>query len=256
MSGQKNAPVNPFERGRELLAGISRPEVSPKADIVFVVSATVSMQPFWDHLLDSAGDIRRIMAAQIPGGRLNPADARLRLIAFKDMYMFWQPFLCSPFYCLPQDEAAMRAFIRGTEPKSRGQERSSGLEAFLLAMYSDWRRENDAVKHIIVLVTDCPPQSLRDPLRAFDLRYEQVLNQHISHHDLALPRTEEELRLCWLNGVGTMDNWNNFLFVYGPDCMEWQALSTWDEISLRLMPGDQIPTLSLHTIFADLRGVL
>ena len=257
MSGAGRPPANPFLAGEELLRGIVRPAPTEKADLVFVVSAAAAMQPFWNQMQKNAEQLHRLIEAHLPGERIAVQNVRFRLIAYKDMYMFTRPFHLSPFYRLPENADSLRRFIRGVTPKSQGNQRSSGLEALLLGMYSDWLQDEDhSVRHVIVLVADAPPYSLEDPMRSFDRRCEQVLGQHIAHGDLPLPVSLQELRLCWLNGVGSMDNWNNFLFVYAPACPEWEQLSTWDEISMNLMPPRAIPSLTLDEILSDVRGVL
>lgn len=251
MNQQGMIPANPFENGERLLRSISRPELTKYVSIALAAGASARMKPFWQHLAGNASTAQMLLEAAMPDSPWLEAETRMRLIAYKDMYMYADPFLCSPFRLLPRDAGMLAQFAGNLGPLSLGRYRSSGLEALLLAMHSDWAWNDNAVKHVIVLVADTPPHDIRSPLRTFDRRYESVLNRLIPSHDLPLPENLEELRMCWLNGVGTMDNWNNFLLLYVPDCVEWREIATWDEVTARLMPADRIPRLTLQEIFAD-----
>lgn len=251
MNQQGLIPVNPFQKGEEEFRRIRRPEPTKYISIVFAVSASVYMKPFWQHLAANVSRSQAYLRDAMPGSTWQDAEIRMRFIAFRDMYMYTDPFVSSPFCHLPREAGELERFARDLTYRGLGRYKSSGLEALFLAMHSDWAWNDNAVKHVIVLVADTLPYELRSPLRSFDKRYESVLNGLISNHDLPVPENLEEFRMCWLNGVGTMDNWNNFLLLYVPECAEWQEIATWDEVTIHPMAVDRIPYLTVQEVFSD-----
>ena len=102
MAAELQAPVNPFEKGRQLLAAHQRRKPPVQADIVLAIDACASMAPFWRRLQQDAQSLPAIVRSAASKIGLSPADARLRIVAFRDLYIQPAAFQVSPFCSLAE----------------------------------------------------------------------------------------------------------------------------------------------------------
>ncbi|MBQ7850652.1 MAG: hypothetical protein IJ343_13080 [Clostridia bacterium] len=107
MAAETHAPVNPFEKGKQLLASHHRETPPVKADIVLAIDACASMAPFWRRLKQDALTLPSIVRSAASRIGLSPSDVRLRIVAFRDLYIQPVAFECSPFCTLEEPDETL-----------------------------------------------------------------------------------------------------------------------------------------------------
>lgn len=292
MAAELQAPVNPFEKGRQLLAAHQRRKPPVQADIVLAIDACASMAPFWRRLQQDAQSLPAIVRSAASKIGLSPADARLRIVAFRDLYIQPAAFQVSPFCSLaeagaqqpepvsrpqppsvtavPQEDAeaapeavsapaadvqALCDFIASVEPAGKGGPNTSGLEAFIAALHSPWRREG-SMRDRIIIISDSAAYNLDEPLRQFDPHYESILRSVLPQDSTDLPETLDGLRRLWRDGVGDIDNWNSRVLLFTPQLWPWTQLASWSRITAMPLPPEKVRQLQLSdvltTVFATM----
>lgn len=286
MAAETLSPVNPFEKGGQLLASRHRETPPVKADIVLAIDACASMAPFWGRLAQDAQALPAIVRSAAAGIGLGPGDVRLRIIAFRDLYIQPVAFECSPFCSLGEQEGSLRIqppsvqtsawaaeaglpapeapetaqeeaasnglqalcdFIASVKPGGKGGPNTSGLEALIAALHSPWRREG-SMRDRILIISDSAAYNLDEPLRQFDPEYESILRAALPPESTDLPETLDGLRRLWRDGVGDIDNWNSRVLLFTPQQWPWTQLATWSRITAMHLPPDRIRQLQLSSV--------
>lgn len=290
MAAELQAPVNPFEKGRQLLASRQRRKPPMQADIVLAVSACASMAPFWRRLQQDVQALPAIVRSTASKIGLSPADVRLRIVAFRDLYIQPAAFQASPFCSLaeegaqtlqpvsrpqppsvtlsgaeadepdaapeaageaasasPADIQALCDFIASVEPTGTGGPNTSGLEAFIAALHSPWRREG-SMRDRIIIISDSAAYNLDEPLRQFDPHYESILRSVLPQDSTDLPETLDSLRKLWRDGVGDIDNWNSRVLLFTPQLWPWTQLASWSRITAMPLPPEKVRQLQLSDV--------
>ncbi|MBQ1376624.1 MAG: VWA domain-containing protein [Lachnospiraceae bacterium] len=130
-------------------------------DIVMCIDVTQSM----DYLLDTVkknalnfyGDLVEVMEKKDK----HVDQLRIRIIAFRDYIADREnAMLATRFYSLPQEAEQFSSLINSLEPSGGGDEPEDGLEALAYAMGSDWTKEGDRRRHIIVVWSDSATHEL------------------------------------------------------------------------------------------------
>ena len=126
-----------------------------KVDVVFCIDVTGGMGPVL-HMIQAnvlrLGDDLKEALAQT--GR-NIDSLRIRVIAFRDFGDNPATALeLLDFVNLPDEETRLSSFVRGLWAGGGGDAPDSGLEALALAIKSDWGRDDDRQRHIVVFCTD------------------------------------------------------------------------------------------------------
>lgn len=293
MAAELQAPVNPFEKGRQLLASHQRRKPPVQADIVLAIDACASMAPFWRRLQQDVQALPAIVRSTASKIGLSPADVRLRIVAFRDLYIQPAAFQVSPFCSLAEEgaqqpepasrpqppsvtagrpeaaeaadpaqtpEAAPEAvsapsadvqalcdFIASVEPAGKGGPNTSGLEAFIAALHSPWRREG-SMRDRIIIISDSAAYNLDEPLRQFDPHYESILRSVLPQDSTDLPDTLDGLRRLWRDGVGDIDNWNSRVLLFTPQLWPWTQLASWSRITAMPLPPEKVRQLQLSDV--------
>lgn len=161
-----------------------------KADILFVLDCTGSMQGEIDAVRDAITAFADTIASQAVRARVGLIEFRDRLIGEAQRVLLFegQPFTSNP--------ALFREQIAHLKAKGGGDEPESSLDALLLALDQPFDPEANKV---IVLVTDAPPhipdlaaQSIEQVLqRMREIQVEQVYVVMKTHD----PRSQVYLRL-------------------------------------------------------------
>jgi len=230
--------INPFEEGRKLLKGPAAEDCC--VDLVLAISASQSMKAFWASFSREtdafAQQLRRQTLLRFQGRTVH---LRVRLIAYRDLYMDSEPMKCSPFFVLPQEADRLTEFVRSVEVIG-GAEKKSGLEALYCAMHSPWTRAGGDRRHIVVVVADSAAYIPEDPLRRIDREYDARLSRYLPREHVPMPETLDELRRLWRDGTGTMDNWKHRLLIIASEKEPWEYAAAWDEAQIVRLSQEQI----------------
>ena len=132
------------------------------SDVMFVLDATASMQPYIDHARDR---IDSICADIAKSGNWDPSDIRFGLIAFRDHeqknnrgqkvnYGF-----VTKVYGFQSETSTLKNDLAALTAEGGGDGPEAQCDALDEALKAPWK--NEATK-IVVLVTDSPPHGINE----------------------------------------------------------------------------------------------
>lgn len=247
--------INPFEEGRKLLKDPAAEESC--VDLVLAISASQSMKAFWTSFSREADAFtQQLMRQMLLRFQGRTVHLRVRLIAYRDLYMDSEPMKCSPFFVLPQEADRLTEFVRSVEAVGGGAEKKSGLEALYCAMNSPWTRAGGDRRHVVLVVTDSAAYIPEDPLRRIDREYGERLSMYLPREHVPMPETLDELRRLWRDGTGTMDNWKHRLLIIASEKEPWEYAADWDEAQIVRLSQEQIRRLDAAALSNSAVGVI
>ena len=130
-------------------------------DIVMCIDATGSMNGILDTVKSNAlnfyGDLINSMRKK--GKQVN--DLRIKVIAFRDYVADGEnAMLATDFFRMPDEQEDFRDLVNTISACGGGDEPEDGLEALAYAIRTDWTRDGDKRRHVIVVWTDAPTHEL------------------------------------------------------------------------------------------------
>ena len=129
-------------------------------DIVMCIDVTASMKSTIDTIKGMASSFYDDYVTLFAMKRKKFNNFRVKVIAFRDYYSDGQFAMAeSQFFSLPDETAGFCEYISELKAEGGGDGPVSALEAFSLAMKSDWVRATSAdeqARNIIMLFTDAP----------------------------------------------------------------------------------------------------
>lgn len=130
-------------------------------DLVMVIDVTGSMGHIIQEVRSAAINFHEQLSKRMSDKGKRIARLRVRVVAFRDMFADQECFIESRFFELPQEHAEFSTFVASLKAKGGGGDGpESALEALSLAMHSDWTKEGDKRRHVIVLWSDARPHPL------------------------------------------------------------------------------------------------
>lgn len=129
--------------------------IDTNVDIVFVIDATESMQPLIDKVKSLTLSFREELEKGLEKNKRRINNLRSKVIVFRDYYVDDKYAMEeSRFFILPEEKQDFHNFVSKIRAGGGGDEPESGLEALALALRSDFVKEGQKKRHIIVLFTD------------------------------------------------------------------------------------------------------
>lgn len=209
-------------------------------DIAMCIDATGSMGPLLDTVKNNAlnfyDDLMRAMRAE--GKHVD--EVRVRVITFRDYLADGrEAMLTSRFYRLPEEARQFEELVRSIQPFGGGDDPEDALEALAYAMKSDWSREGQKRRQIIILWTDDDahplgfgrnPDNGRELTKMIGLTREQI-EQNAACYPARMARDFDELTDWWGDETmpGVMNNNFKRLIVYAPSKNYWNLIAdTWN----------------------------
>jgi hypothetical protein len=186
-------------------------------DIVMVIDATGSMRPVIDEVKQHALRFHDQLQAKLTEKNKRVDQLRIRVVAYRDFAVDTSALEASEFFALPDDREAYAAFVNGLSAGGGGDEPESGLDALAYAIDSDWVRDRDKRRHVIVVFTDASSHPLAH--NATHLQYP---------HGIA--RDMDELSDRWDGDgqMGGMEHNAKRLLLFTPDGAPWTDLVSFD----------------------------
>ncbi len=193
--------------------------LSYAVDIVFCIDVSGSMRPILNQVKENALSFYDDVQTNLTAKDKNVDQLRVRVIAFRDLrHPEEVPLEESPFFALPDEQAAFSDFVNRLTPAGGGDEPESGLEAVALAISSDWARTGDRRRQVIVVWTDASTQ----PLDAATVPAEYAGR---------VPADFSALTDQWVNEQGAMGINSKRLIVFAPDGSGWSDISSvWENV--------------------------
>lgn len=129
--------------------------VDTNVDIVFCLDATASMEPLIEKVKNLTIGFRKKLEEGLRSNHRKIAGLRAKVIVFRDYYVDEDYALEeSKFFILPEETQAFQKYVSNIRVGGGGDEPESALEALAVALRSDFVKEGEKRRHIVVLFTD------------------------------------------------------------------------------------------------------
>ena len=183
-------------------------------DIIFVIDATGSMQNLIDEVKARALSMYQDIVAGLKAKRRRVTKLRIKILAFRDVYVDANPFEESEFFTLPEESEELKSFVENIRAVGGGDEPESSLEALCMALKAKFQenRQNRKARQIIVLLTDASAHRLDNPQRAGDQNY-----------PADIPADLKGVETLWAE----MDFHAKRLVVFAPNVWPWNEIGMW-----------------------------
>jgi len=212
--------------------------LSYHVDIVMCIDATGSMSPIIEKVKHNAlrfyEDLETIMRQ-----KSKQIDVlRVRVIVFRDYYADGEKAMqSSDFFVLPAQKEAFKVFVDAIQADGGGDEPENGLEALALAIQSDWSKEGDKRRQIILLWTDASSHPL-----------ELKAENKPQNYPKTIPQNFDELSDLWDSQL--MSRSAKRLIMYTPDAYAWSDVANhWENtIQYPSKAGEGLNEVDYQTI--------
>jgi hypothetical protein len=186
-------------------------------DLIPVIDATQSMRPVMNVVKQQAiGFYAKLQAALEAKGK---AIGRIRIsvIAYRDVFVDGEPFVQSPFFELPAQQAEFEQFVNAIEPMGGGDEPENGLEALAMAIRAKVSRDLAKHRHVIVVHTDASAH-----------KFEKGHAEKPANYPADMPASFDALSDEWAASQ-ELSKEAKRLVLFAPDAWPWSDISThWD----------------------------
>jgi hypothetical protein len=190
--------------------------MSHHVDIVFCIDCTGSMSPVIEASKKLALGFQDVLNKALQEQQKSVDALRVKVVAFRDYFCDGEKSMSeSRFFELPSEAADYAAFVDKLSPSGGGDEPESALEAFALAMRSDWSDEPGRKRRIICILTDASAHPL-----------EKASGSKPAGYPDDLPSTFSQLADMW---EGTMDDRARRLLIFAPEVYPWNQICPDDQ---------------------------
>lgn len=194
-------------------------QISYHVDITMCIDATGSMQPVIDMVKNNALNFDERLKSALADKEKNVDKLRMRLIFFRDIYHdgLEESLMGTDFVELPDEKETFRDWLEGVQATGGGDAPETSLEALSVAMNSEWTREGDKRRHLIVMFTDDAAHPL-EKSEAFSGEYPE-----------GMPKNFSEFVEMWEGQ--TMDDTAKRMLIFAPNKDPWPTIAeTCDEV--------------------------
>lgn len=183
-------------------------------DIVMCIDKTGSMGEFLAETKRKALTFHTQFVEEMTKKNKRVDELRIKVIGFGDYICDTRPMMISPFFTLPDENAAFEEFVNNINAEGGGDEPENALEALAHAMKSDWTQDGDVRRHVIMLFTDTSALELG-----------ARTNFENDDECMAMPANLAELGDWW----DEMENRAKRILFFAPNAAPWDDLSlAWD----------------------------
>jgi len=130
-------------------------------DLALCIDCTGSMRQTLASVKDAAREFHTLLTDKMTEKGKVVTALRVRVIAFRDLFADDPAFEVSEFFSLPAETSEFEKFLAPLKAKGGGGDGpESAFEALSIAICSDWTRDADRLRHVVVMWTDAPPHPL------------------------------------------------------------------------------------------------
>ena len=194
-------------------------QISYHVDITMCIDVTLSMQPVIDMVKENALNFDERLKAALTEKEKNVDKLRMKLIFFRDIYEdgLNDALMETDFIELPNEKETFREWLDTVTASGGGDLPETSLEALAAAMKSDWTREGDKRRHLIVMFTDDAAHPL-EKSASFGGEYPE-----------GMPKDFSELVEMWEGQI--MDDSAKRMLIFAPNKDPWPTIAeTCDEV--------------------------
>ena len=209
-------------------------------DIILCIDVTGSMHGILDTVKSNALKFHPDLQEALEEKDKNVENLRIKVIAYRDFYADGtDALLQSEFIDIKSDVESFNSFIHVLEPSGGGDEPENGLEALALAMKSDWVRDGDRQRHIIVVWSDASTHPLEKNSAAKPTSY-----------PAGMPKDFNDLTDWWEGQTYMTNSSAKRLIVFAPDSNAWTDIAThWENtVHYPSKAGEGLKDLDYKTI--------
>lgn len=185
-------------------------------DLVLCIDVTASMTSVIETVKRGALTFHERLARAMAEKEKPVGGLRIRVVAFRDFEAdSADPVQVGGFWRLPEEVGRFRRFVSGLRASGGGDEPESGLEALALAIGSQWDREAERRRHVIVLFTDASAHPLG-------------VGREARHYPADMPDDLDALWDRWGRGRGgsaVMDPNAKRLLIFAPASDPWTGIA-------------------------------
>lgn len=130
-------------------------------DFVFCIDTGAGMKKLIDRSSKLIPEFCRDMARYMEGTGRPLSQMRARLIAFRNYLTDGEKaVMVTDFFDLPLEQDHFQAALRSLKAADGGDRPNDGMEALAYAIRSDWSRDTDRFRHVIVVLSNGPTHPL------------------------------------------------------------------------------------------------
>lgn len=190
--------------------------LSYNVDLVFCIDVTGSMAPVLETVKNNALKLYPDLMREMEKKDKWVDTVRIKVIAFRDFEADGKNALeILDFVNLKDNQERFRSFVTALKPTGGGPVPENGLEALALAIESDWNKEGDKRRHIIVVYSDAPTHPL---------------GKKSEYKPDGMPANFNELT-DWWEGQDRMEQPAKRLILFAPDAEPWTDIAThWTQV--------------------------
>ncbi len=190
-------------------------------DMVFCIDVTGSMDNIISIVKNNALNLYQDVKMCMEEKNKHIDTLRVRIIAFRDYRADGaDAMLTTNFFTLPAEAESLKKCVNCLEAKGGGDDPEDGLEALAYAFRSQWNRQGDKKRHIVVLWTD-------------DNAHELGYGKRSVYYPNGMAQNFQELTAWWGSETdpGFMDQESKRLILFAPDMPAWRTISAnWDKV--------------------------
>ena len=188
-------------------------------DIVMCIDATGSMAPIINEVKDNALSFYQRFIDSMEENDKDVAELRIKVIVFRDYICDAEPMVESPFFTLPDQNAAFKSFVSSIEACGGGDEPENALEAIAIALKSKWTTSGSKRRHAILVFSDAPALALGE--RSDCPNYPTDLPKSIAQLGAWWEGTDQSLGSTYQPKAGR-------LVAFVPNAEPWTDLQAWN----------------------------
>jgi hypothetical protein len=211
-------------------------------DIVFCIDVTGSMHDILELVKKNALRFYPDLQNALDLKDKNVEALRIKVIAFRDFYVDGDGALeTTDFIDLKNNPETFNSFVHSLRPDGGGDEPENGLEALALAMKSEWAKDGDRQRHIIVVYSDASTHPLETGSSGTHIYYPK-----------GMPKDFNELT-DWWDGQSYMSNRSaKRLIIFAPDSNAWTEIAThWENtVHYPSRAGEGLGDIDYQTILS------
>jgi hypothetical protein len=183
-------------------------------DIVLCIDSTGSMSPVINDVKANALKFYVDLSENMNAKGKAIDDLRLKVIEFRDFYADGdRAFKESDFFALPSQSIQFKQLVDQIYADGGGDEPENGLEALAVAIKSNWNKDGDKRRQLIVVWTDASAHTL-----------EKNAGFKPGNYPANIPASFDDLTDAW-EGQEFMNPSSKRLIIYSPDSYPWTSIA-------------------------------
>ncbi len=187
-------------------------------DLTFCIDATGSMHSIIDGVRKNARSMQDKIQSYLSEKEKHINMMRVRVVCFRDFFCDGDDAIhATPFYNIPDQTSEFERYIAGVKADGGGDEPENGLEAIALAINSDWTKEGNRQRHIVIVFSDASAHPIEKAVEA---------GVKPKNYPSVMPTSYSQLTTWWSDAqVGKMDASAQRLIIFAPDTRPWSDIS-------------------------------